>query len=73
MSKSEVILKKLIKGNRYTLPNSSLVVKVLSVFHETDKYIKAKVSLSLKTGEIYSSKPFTTKLQREVVDLWERA
>ena len=62
---------KLIKGASYTAKNNSIVVKVLSIFHVSEKgYTKAKLMLTIN-GRLME-KPKTYKLYHDRIKHWIR-
>ena len=56
-------------NKKYTMPNSSIVVKVLAIRHYGPELIKAKCEIYTKSGLLQERK--TYKIRREIIELWE--
>ena len=59
---------KLVKGKTYTAPNTVLRAKVITIFHYSEKYTKAKILLTTP-GHIVEMK--TYKLYHNRIQHWE--
>lgn len=61
---------KIQSGKSYITPNSSLIVRVHKIYHESDTYYKANISLVNKTnGIVYETKGY--KLMKSQITHWE--
>ena len=63
---------RLYKGN-YVSDNSDLLVEVLAIYYQTEKYAKVKINLKNKNSGVVYEKRKRYKLDKKRINHWKRA